>query len=87
MADQEKPTLESRQDFMRLRAALRGTEQDTSWRYQNGRDEARRLQRSGSSRRIKKEADSQDLLSFQSCRRRDEFGLSEKDAGRTRGDG
>ena len=35
------------------------------WRYQNERDEARRLQRSGSSRRIKEEADSQDLLSFQ----------------------
>ena len=27
------------------------------WRYQNERDEARRLQRSGSSRRMKKEAD------------------------------
>ena len=38
------------------------------WRYQNERDEARRLQRSGSSRRIKKEADSQDLLSVVSCR-------------------
>ena len=38
------------------------------WRYQNERDEARKLQRSGSSRRIKEEADSQDLLSFQSCR-------------------
>ena len=38
------------------------------WRYQNERDEARRLQRSGSSIRMKKEADSQDLLSFQSCR-------------------
>ena len=37
------------------------------WRYQNKRDEARRLQRSGSSRKMKKEADSQDLLSFQSC--------------------
>ena len=39
-----------------------------SWRYQNERDEARRLQRSGSSRRMKKEADPQDLVSFQSCR-------------------
>ena len=38
------------------------------WRYLNERDEARRLQRSGSSRRMKKEADSQDLLSFESCR-------------------
>ena len=38
------------------------------WRYPNGRYEARRLQRSGSSRRMKKEADSQDLLSFESCR-------------------
>ena len=38
------------------------------WRYQNERDEARRLQRSGSSRRMKKEADLQDLLSFESCR-------------------
>ena len=38
------------------------------WRHQNERHEARRLQRSGSSRRVKKEADSQDLLSFQSCR-------------------
>ena len=37
------------------------------WRHQKERDEARRLQRSGSSRRMKKEADSQDLLSFQSC--------------------
>ena len=33
-----------------------------------GRDEARRLQRSGSSRRMKKEASALDLLSFQSCR-------------------
>ena len=32
------------------------------------RDEARRLQRSGSSRRTKKEADSQDFLCFQSSR-------------------
>ena len=37
-------------------------------RYQNERDEARRLRRSGSSRRMKKEADSQDLISCQSCR-------------------
>ena len=33
------------------------------WRHQNERDEARMLQRSGSSRRTKEEADSQDLLS------------------------
>ena len=39
-----------------------------SRRYQNERDETRRLQRSGSSRRMKKEADSQDLLSLESCR-------------------
>ena len=38
-----------------------------SWRFQNERDEARSLQRSGSLRRIKEEADSQDLLSVQSC--------------------
>ena len=38
------------------------------WRYQNERDEARRLQGSGSSRRMKKDADSQDLFSFESCR-------------------
>ena len=36
------------------------------WTYQNERDEARWLQRSGSSGRMKKEADPQDLLSFQS---------------------
>ena len=38
------------------------------WRYQNERDEARRLQRSGNSRRMKKEMDLQNLLSFESCR-------------------
>ena len=38
------------------------------WRYQNERDEARGLHRSGSSRRTKMEVDSQDLLSFESCR-------------------
>ena len=38
------------------------------WRIQNERDEARRLQRSGRSRLKKMEADSQDLLSFQSGR-------------------
>ena len=38
------------------------------WRSQKERHEARRLQRSGSSRTMKEEADSQDLLSFQSCR-------------------
>ena len=32
------------------------------------RDEAKKLQRSGSSRRTKKEADWQDFLSFESCR-------------------
>ena len=37
-------------------------------RYQNERDEARRLQRSGSSRGTRKEADLQDILSFESCR-------------------
>ena len=63
------------------------------WRYQNERDEARRLQRSVSSRRMEEEAGSQDLLSFQSLqvtgggsRRRDESGVSEKDSGRTSGD-
>ena len=40
----------------------------TLWKYQNEKDDARRLQRSGSSRRTKKEADSQDFLSVQSCR-------------------
>ena len=62
-------------------------------RYQNQRDEARRLQRSESSRRMKKEADSQDLslLSVMQVigggsRRRDESGVFEKDSGRTSGD-
>ena len=59
------------------------------WRYLFERDEARRLQRSGSSRRTKQEADSQDLLSFESCRSSAvdhvEAGVSEKDAGRARG--
>ena len=59
-------------------------------RYQNERDEARRLQRSGCSKRMKKEADSQNLLSFESCRSsavdHDECGVSEEDAGRARGD-
>ena len=56
-------------------------------RYQNERIEARRLQRSGSSRRMKREADSQDLLSFGviqviggGLHQRDESGVSEKDA-------
>ena len=40
----------------------------TLWKYQNERDVARRLQRFGNTRRMKKEADSQDLLSFDSCR-------------------
>ena len=35
--------------------------------YQNERDEAGRLQRSGSSRGTRKEADLQDILSFESC--------------------
>ena len=38
------------------------------WRYQNERYEARILQRFGSSRWMKMETDSQDLLSVQSCR-------------------
>ena len=37
-------------------------------RYQNERDEARRLQRSGSSRGTREEADLQELLSCESCR-------------------
>ena len=37
-------------------------------KYQNERDEARRLQRSGSSRGTRKEADLQDLLTMESCR-------------------
>ena len=37
-------------------------------RYQNERDGARRLQRSGSSRGAKEEADLQELLSVESCR-------------------
>ena len=42
-------------------------EKHISMRYQNEKDEARRLQRSGSSRLTRKEADLQDLLSFESC--------------------
>ena len=38
------------------------------WRYQNERDEARRLQRSGNSRRVKKEMDLQHPFSSESCR-------------------
>ena len=38
------------------------------WRYHKERDESRRLQRSGSSRRMKKEFDLQNLISFESCR-------------------
>ena len=38
------------------------------WRYQKERDEARRLQRSGSWKRTRKEADTQDRLSFESSR-------------------
>ena len=48
--------------------ALLLVQKHTLWRYQNDRDEARRLQRSGSSRGKRKEADLQDLLSFKSCR-------------------
>ena len=40
----------------------------TLWKYQNERDVARRLQRFGYTRGTKKEADSQDFLSFDSCR-------------------
>ena len=38
------------------------------WSYQNERDEARRLQRSGNSRRVKKEMDLQHSFSSESCR-------------------
>ena len=38
------------------------------WRYQKERDEARRLQRSGSSRRVKKEMDLQNPFCLESCR-------------------
>ena len=38
------------------------------WRYQNERNEARRLQRSGNSRRMKKEVDLQYLFSSESGR-------------------
>ena len=38
------------------------------WRYQNERDEAKRSQSSGNSRPMKKEVDSQNLLSCKSCR-------------------
>ena len=37
------------------------------WRFQNERDEARRLQRSGNSRRVKKDAESQHSFSSESC--------------------
>ena len=65
------------------------------WRYQNERDKAGRLQRSGNSRRMKKEVDMQNLLSFESCRSSvdhvEEMSLesprSEKEAGCARGDG
>ena len=49
-------------------ALLLVQEKFVSWRFQNERDEARSLQRSGTSRRVKMEADSQDFLSVQSCR-------------------
>ena len=59
----------------------------------NERGEARRLQRSGNSRRMKKEADTQDRLSFESSRlpavdhvEERMCGVSEIEAG-TRGDG
>ena len=68
-------------------------EKDDVWRYQNERDEATRLQRSGNSRRLKEEADSQDLFFFSVMQvigggslRRDESGVSEKDSGRASGD-
>ena len=38
------------------------------WRYQNERDEARRLQSSGSSRRVRKGLDLQHPSSSESCR-------------------
>ena len=38
------------------------------WRYQNKRDEARRLQRSCNSRRVRKEVDLQHSFSSESCR-------------------
>ena len=38
------------------------------WGYQKERDEARRLQRSGNSRRVKKEMDLQHSFSSESCR-------------------
>ena len=40
----------------------------TLWKCQHERDVARRLQRFGNTRRMKKEANSQDLVSFDSCR-------------------
>ena len=49
-------------------ASLLVQKRNDSWRSQNERDEARRLQRFGSSRRMKKDARSQDVLSFESCR-------------------
>ena len=49
------------------KALLLVQKKHTLWKYQNERDVARRLQRIGSSRRKKKEAESQDLLSFESC--------------------
>ena len=69
------------------------TEKHDLWRCQNDRDEARRLRRSRSSRRTKKEADSQNLVSFESCRSSAVDHVEEmrpkfprNDAGRARGD-
>ena len=63
------------------------------WRYQNERDEARRLQRSGSSRRMTNQADSQDLCLLPvmqvidgGSRHTNKSGVSEKDSGRASGD-
>ena len=61
------------------------------WRFQDERDEARRLQRSGSSRRTNKETDLQEFLSVQSRRSSavdhvDQSGVFEKESGRTSGD-
>ena len=49
-------------------ALLLVQQQYTMWNYQNQRGVARRLQRFGNTRRMKKEADYQDFFSFNSCR-------------------
>ena len=53
---------------MKELALLLVQKKHTLWRDQNERDEEKRLQRSGSSRRTRKETDTQDLISFESCR-------------------